>query len=54
MGTAWAIASRTQAPTADYREVSTMVDFDGRQQVEGFARLQSQPGIKPMATLICS
>ena len=29
-----------------------MVDFDGRQQVEGFARLLSEPGIKPMATLV--
>ena len=31
--------------------MSTLVDFDGRQQVEGFARLLSQPGIEPMATL---
>ena len=33
------------------RQVSTVVDFDSRQQVEGFARLLSEPGINPMETL---
>ena len=28
-----------------------MVDFDSRQQVEGFARLLSEPGINPMEAL---
>lgn len=31
--------------------MSTVVDFDSRQQVEGFARLLSEPGINPMETL---
>lgn len=31
--------------------MSTLVDFDGRQQVEGFARLLSEPGINPMGAL---
>ena len=37
----WDIASGTQVPVADWRKVSTMIDFDRKQQVEDFARLPS-------------